>query len=799
VALRLRLLLFILFVSVVILVTVKVIQNQSPAHDVTMSRYNTSRTGTNLQEPILNTSNVTPLNFGKVFSRPVVGDIYAQPLYVSSLDLPGQGKHNVVYVATMHNNVYAFDADDPAQNTPLWQVNFGPSWTTTNESDIWNAEIGILSTPTIDLTTKTMYLINLRQGQDSAAPVFWIHALDLATGQEKFNGPTAIQASVNGIGSGNVNGKITLDGTQQFQRMGLALVNGRIYAGFSSGIGTASPYHGWLISYDATDLTRPPIVWNTTPDGDQGGIWQAGVAPVIDSAGDLYFGVGNGSFNADTGGRNYADSFLHIHPTADGITVADYFTPYDTDFINADDMDVATSGTVMLPGTHLLFAGEKHGQAYLIDSTAMGRHNSVDNHQINQSFGAYRGWLMAPPVVWNRGQDTTIYLWSLDDHLRVYQMANGQVQTDPIQTSDFANDGVRSPELTLSADGSKPGTAILWAVQSASGKSGVLRALDANDVTHELWNSNMNGTQDQVGALAKFNAPIVANGKVYLGTFSNQLVVYGLLPAPRSLQDSTPALVGTGTGLQGQYFDDISLTKLDVSRVDSTVDFNWGTNSPAPNVPSDHFSVRWQGQVQGLETGYYTFYVTADDGARLWVDNIPMFDHWASEANATFSGTILLRAGQKYDLTLEYYEDSGGASVNLQWSGPGFAKTIIPATQLYPATQKIAATDSVPTVDVTAIDAAIAHADPSHGANLFTQYGCAACHTSGVGPSLQGLGQRADARRPGYSAAAYIFESITDPNAYVVPGYTANIMPTNYKALIPTSDLNDLIAWLTQQ
>ncbi len=790
----------IVIVAVAALLFVRTQQTpQTSPINVIMSRYNTSRTGTNLQEVSLNTTNVNPTQFGKLFSRTVIGDIYAQPLYVSALNIPGKGTHNVVLVATMHNEVYAFDADDPAQSAPLWEVNLGPTWLTTDLSDIWNAEVGVLSTPVIDLSTQTIYLVDMINDPTTSKPNYWIHALDMTTGQEKFGGPTQISASVSGIGDGHVNGQIPFDASLQFQRPGLVLTDGRVFAAFS-GIFNSGPYHGWLLGYSASDLTQPPLVWNDTPNGEAGGIWQSGVAPVVGSDGDLYFGIGNGTHDA----TDFGISFVHLHPSDSGITVADYFTPFNADYLNGNDLDVGTSGTVMIPNTSLLVGGEKHGQLYVIDAKEMGHFDATDDSEIKESFGAYDGWLNAPPVIWDGPQGTSLYIWSEMDHIKEYRFDGEQIETNPVNKSTFANDGVRSPELSLSADGNKPGTGILWAVSSASDKVGVLRALDASDISHELWNSDMNGDQDQLGGLAKFNPPIVANGKVYLGTFSNQLVVYGLLPTPRpQIPSATPQPAGTGSGLQGQYFSDQTLSTLALTRTDSTIDFDWGQKSPDPKLPNDHFSARWAGQVQPLTTGYYTFSVTADDGVRLWVNQIPLFDHWYYEPDATYNGTTFLQAGQKYDIRLEYNEDSGGASVKLSWQGSGVPEAVIPQSQLYPASDTAAATtaSATPSFDTAALETAVSQADASRGSALFAQYSCAGCHSiqNGTGPNMQGVGQRAATRRPGYSAAAYLYESITDPNAYIVPGYTVDIMPTNFKTLISDKDMDDLIAWLLKQ
>jgi hypothetical protein len=652
-----------------------------PSHKVNIltNRYDTNRTGANIRETVLNTANVNPTQFGKVFTRAVVGDIYAQPLYVMGLDIPGNGKHNVIFVATMHNEVYAFDADDPAQSAPLWEVNLGPACPTDDRGDVWNGEVGILSTPVIDLATETMYLVSMHQTDNVTSHM--IHALDITTGQEKLGGPTTIQASIAGTGQGSVDGRIMFDSSHQWQRPGLVLANGRVYAAFG-GIANTPPYHGWLIGYRADDLTAPPVVWNVTPDGERGGIWQGGTAPVVDSAGDIYLASGNGTFNDHT---DYGDSFIRLRTANDQLTPVDYFTPFNQQALFESDYDLGSGGLVMIPGTNLVVGGGKDGKLYLVDGNAMGRWNSVDNSQIKQSFDAYKGILTNSPVIWSGPTTTHVYVWGQQDHLKEYRFANGQMGESPSSTSLFRATGSPGGAVSVSSDGNKPGTGILWALQVSSGKLAVLHAVDAIDLSHELWNSDMNGERDRVGNVAKFNAPLVANGKVFVSTFSDQLVVYGLLPTPSTpIPSAALAPTGTGNGLQAQYFGDEALGSLIMTRIDGNIDFNWEQGSPDPAVPVDGFSVRWSGKVQPLSTGYYTFYVTADDGARLWVDGIPLFDHWLFEADSESSGTIFLEAGQKYDLKLEYFEDSAGARVSLKWSGPDVPKAVIPQSQLFP-------------------------------------------------------------------------------------------------------------------
>jgi hypothetical protein len=281
--------------------------------------YDLSRSGVNLNEVVLNTANVRMAQFGKLFSRPVDGHIYAQPLYVPDVNVPGKGVHNVVYVATMHNTVYAFDADDPAASAPLWQVNLGASVPLPNSDfgppnylDI-QVEVGIVGTPVIDFRGGTLYVVALTQEPVPATcPCVYVHrlhALDLYTGAEKFGGPVVISGSAMRIAGGQI-AQAVFDSSHQLQRPGLLLSQGKVYAAFGS-YGDWQPYHGWILGYDATTL-QPASVFNTTPTGAQGSIWQGGQGLAADASGNIYAGAANGSFDVNLGGSNYGDSLLKL-------------------------------------------------------------------------------------------------------------------------------------------------------------------------------------------------------------------------------------------------------------------------------------------------------------------------------------------------------------------------------------------------------------------------------------------------------------------------------------------------------
>jgi len=326
---------------------------------VVTNRYDNLRSGANLNETTLNITNVNQNKFGKLFERPVQGDIYAQPLYVSGVTVPGKGVHNIVYVETAHNMAYAFDADDLSAtgNSPLWQRDFSSLGGVFSENlydqDIWDMELGILSTPVINLANQTIYMVSMHSC-GSLCGRFYLHALNIATGADQLS-PVLIQATMTGDGDGNVNSVMTFNGYFQLQRPGLLLLNNTVYMAFG-GTSDRPPYHGWVLGYSTTDLHQS-FVFNATRDGNAGGIWQSGTGISTDGT-SLYVVTGNGKFDADTGGRDYGDSIIRLN--TDG-TVASYFTPYDQQRLNDFDLDVGMNGAMLLQGTNLAISGSKEG------------------------------------------------------------------------------------------------------------------------------------------------------------------------------------------------------------------------------------------------------------------------------------------------------------------------------------------------------------------------------------------------------------------------------------------------------
>ncbi len=503
------------------------------------------RSGANLSETVLTPGNVNANGFGKLFSVPADGHIYAQILYVSGLTIGG-GKHNVFFVATEHNTVYAYDADTYT-SSPYWQINLGPS---VPSSDIntpnMPVEIGITSTPVIDPASQTLYCVAATK--ESGKYLYRLHALDLATGAEKLGGPTLIQASVRGTGAASVNGVITLDPFKHNNRPALLLLNGTLYMAFASHE-DYNPYHGWVLAYSAATLQQT-AVFNVTPNGSEGGIWQAGQGLTADGSGSVYLITGNGTTSAPSGGADYGEAFLKMSLSGSTLSVSDWFIPNNYDALNSADNDLGASGVLGIPGTNLIVGGGKEGKLYLINTAGMG-HYSAGTDPVLQEFQAVHsrgssGHLHGGPVYWNGPNGPHIYLWGENDFARAYPFypASGSTAAyfgttassvgpdySPALTSVY---GMPGGFLSLSANGAQNG--IIWATTPYDGDSihavvnGIFRAYDATNLSKELWNSKQVASRDDLGLFAKYNPPTVANGKVYLPTFSHQVCVYGLLP-----------------------------------------------------------------------------------------------------------------------------------------------------------------------------------------------------------------------------------------------------------------------------
>ena len=576
--------------------------------DVLTHHNDQKRTGANLTETILTPASVSPTTFGKLFEVPVDGLIYSQPLVVTGLKF-GSLVRSVVYVATAHNTLYALDANNGAL---LWKKNFGPSMPTPNAflppvdnnmpyHDL-NPEHGTVSTPVIDKSTNTIYLTSFVQRDQKAAPFVsfhhYIHALDLVTGQNRFGSPTEIKAclisplaaavDMGTAHRGRHRGNPTLcfQPMQHMQRAALLLVKPpgklpQLIMGFGSH-GDYPVYHGWLLSYQANDLSKQLGVWVTNTDnsvlGSGPGIWQSGMGFPVDDDGNFYLLTGNGGANADV---TFADSLVKVSTGNDTLTQTDRFTTCNQKLLDVNDLDLGSSGPTVLddaaltPRPRLVTGGGKQGRVYLWDPGHLGgistpecglpdfdknvlqefqavQETSV--HKFPHLHGGLRYWRSAA-----RGPQ--LYIWGENDHLRAYPLVlkNGEWRIDTLSsdsTRPWAVSQATSPLLpwnplisnmtggmtAISANGDHDG--IVWATTPYNNDAnmkvvrGMLHAYDATDLSKELWNSEMN-PEDDTGNYAKFTPPTVANGKVYLPTFSRRLVVYGLKNVIRQLR-ATP-------------------------------------------------------------------------------------------------------------------------------------------------------------------------------------------------------------------------------------------------------------------
>jgi hypothetical protein len=504
-----------------------------------------ARTGANLAEATLSPTNVQPTQFGKVFDRTVDDQIYGQPLVLADVAMP-KGTTNVLYVATMNDTVYAFDADSTSATAPLWQVSFltqgvtpvnhdmvGQTGCSGMYSDI-SGNIGVESTPVIDPTTKTLYVV--AKTLEGGAQVYRLHALDAVTGSERPSSPVVIQASVPGTGAGSQNGTLAFDASVQNQRAGLALINGTVYVGFGAYCDSDN-YHGWLLGYDPATLKQTAVL-NTTPHGLGGAIWSSGQAPAADASGNLYVIAGNGpimppsNVGIQAGGVDLSQTALKLSPD---LALLDWFMPNDWQMQDTADSEMGSSGLLVVPQSQLVVTGSKSSTLYVLGTASLGKYQAGSDSQIAQKIAVGAGEIHGGPIAWALPGGTRVYAWAEQDALRAYAVSGQQLQ--PMAAGDVS--GVPWPgggNMSLSANGTTAGTGIVWANMAAAAGAnngmvvpGVLRAADATSLA-TLYDSSQNATRDSCGSYAKFSTPTIANGKVYLSSFSGQVCVYGLLP-----------------------------------------------------------------------------------------------------------------------------------------------------------------------------------------------------------------------------------------------------------------------------
>jgi hypothetical protein len=507
------------------------IQSSAQAQvEVLTAQYDNFRTGANLHETVLKPSNVDARTFRKLFSRTVDGDIFAQPLYVPSLAIPGVGRRNVVFVATEHDSVYAFDVNG-SRDTPLWKTSFiDPQHgiSTLTERDVLcpfiTPEVGITPTPVIDRVSKTMYV--LVRTKEHGVFVQKLHAVDISNGKERPGSPVVIAAAVPGTGTGATGGMVRFDPLRENPRAALVLVGGVVYLTWASSC-DVGPYHGWVMAYDARTLQQRAVL-NTSPDGDDAGIWQSDAGAAADDEGNVYVVTGNGDFNgAKAGGRDFGDTVLKLHLTGRSLTIRDFFTPFNQKILDEKDWDLGSQGPVLLPAQpapprHLLVVAGKEGKLYLLDRDKLGKFREGADSQILQSIKVKDAYGAA--AYWN-GQ---VFFTDRTCTTRDFAVEAGRL----VLKGTTAR--MPSPGATpiVSADGTRD--AILWVVstkewnESHMDRPAVLYAYDATDITHELYNSEQRSERDRAAMTVRFAIPTIADGHVFVGA-RRQLDVYGLL------------------------------------------------------------------------------------------------------------------------------------------------------------------------------------------------------------------------------------------------------------------------------
>ena len=650
------------------------------------------RTGDNLSETILNQSNVKVSTFGMLFKETVDDQVYATPLYVPNLTINGAG-HNAVFVATVNNTVYAFDADKGG--AALWSRNFGtpPNHTQVGQGgscgpgnyNDFVGNIGIVGTPVIDASSDTMYFVARTVSGTTFTQT--LHAISILTGADRASNPSVV------ISGGAFNAK------DNNQRPALTFANSKVYIAWSSHC-DVTPYNGFVMAYTASTLAQAAVFNDTSTGGANGqaGIWQSGQGLNVDSSGNIYVMTGNGTWD---GSSNFGESFVKLNPT--NLTVEDYFTPSDYASLNSGDVDLGSAGGLLIPGTSLIVGGGKAAIFYLLNTGNMGHETGSDTGAVqefkigNASCGS--GEIHGSPVYYDSSSlGPLIYVWSDNDYMHEFKF-NGSTfpSTTPYASSSMTDAECGDPGvmLSVSADGNNDSTAIVWGNGVLSGDAGhgtvpgILRAFNATNVNQELWDSQQNASRDSCGNFAKYAYPAVVNGKVYLGSFgtanagSGQLCVYGLItPVTEGPYGGTPAAIpGTvqaenyDTGGQGVGYSVTSTNGTANSYRSDGVDLEVTTDTGGGYNLGWTAAGQWFRYTVNVATaGAYTvtfrvaataavtdaFHLSNSAGTNLSGNiNVPATGGWQTWENVT--ATVTLPAGTQ---TLTINQDAAGWNIN---------------------------------------------------------------------------------------------------------------------------------------
>lgn len=540
-------------------------------------RYDQTHAGQNTKETALTPSNVNPTSFGKLFSLKVDSTVYPQPLYVPNLKMSDGQTHNVLFVETSNDTMYAFDADSDggANASPIWKVSLAATdhgaasgataipWQDTGSPDV-APTIGITGTPVIDPATNTMYVVS--NTKENGAYFARLHAIDITTGAERSGSPVEIKATVAGTGNGSSGGQLAFSPLWENQRPALALYNGYVYIGFAAH-GDNGPWHGWLFSYDASTLAQKAVLC-LSPNAYGAGIWASGAGLPIDtgaSGGRMFVVTGNGPrttippFSATS---SMGESIVAFSLANGGITPIDAFTPFNYQTLNNSDWDLGSGGILMVPdqqGTHphVLVQAGKEGRIIVLDRDNLGGYASGATSNTN-ALQDISGLIPAPkgfwetPAYWN-GQ---VYLWARDNVGMMFKMNTGVMNVEPDSKTSVSS-GWPSPTFSISSNGTQDGVA--WAVRSDqfdSNGPAVLYAWDANDLSKTIYQSD-NSSRDTAGPANRYSVPVVTNGKVYVATHG-MINVYGLLNAQETA--AAPVISPNGGTFAGSQTVTISST-----------------------------------------------------------------------------------------------------------------------------------------------------------------------------------------------------------------------------------------------
>ncbi|HEY5253591.1 MAG TPA: chitobiase/beta-hexosaminidase C-terminal domain-containing protein [Acidobacteriaceae bacterium] len=511
-------------------------------------RYDLTHAGENTQETALTPANVNVNSFGKLFGLTVDGNVYAQPLYVPGLKMSDGNVHNVLFVATENDSIYAFDADSNggANSKPIWQISLlnaahgatagatpqAPK--STGENDI-GPVIGITGTPVINPATNTMYVVGATE--EKGTYFIRLHAINILTGAERANSPVAAKATVTGTGNGSSGGKLSFSPLWENQRSALNYYNGYVYVGFAAH-GDLGPWHGWLLAYNGTTLAQTAVVC-LSPNGVGSGIWASGAGMPIDddaTGGRMFVVTGNGTHTTYpkfpySGSLGMGESVIDFNLANGGLTTTDEFTSFNYSKLNTSDLDLGSGGILMVPDQqgddpHILVQAGKEGRIVVLNRDNLGGYapGGTSNTNALQDISGQIGGLWSTPAYWNGN----VYIWAAKDVAKAFKLSDGVLGSEPFSQASVTS-GFPGASFTVSSNGTQDG--IAWAVRSDQVKTNgpnVLYAWDANDLTNTIYESDTNAKRDAGGIANRFTIPVVTNGKVYVSG-NKQVAVYGLL------------------------------------------------------------------------------------------------------------------------------------------------------------------------------------------------------------------------------------------------------------------------------